>query len=294
MKEITAIVQGKELAIVKSLLKVTKERHADFVVKKFRTGSVGDKTLITFRVDPRFFKVILEKFAYNDITIMNREKEVTDFIEERKEHKKNKLRSSGWADIQTQKNNISAEALERFANAGEFDKVLKETYSVLGSDIEIVKKAKTLLSDSICIAIDKILNEAETNKSKAEESIDKLLRIASNNELKNSQKTKERIKAGKAAIKVCLMYKDFQTDLIQIANHYKINNEINIKAVIKFSEIVKEKKNDLSDEIIDSLKLLNTRWVRIAFDSVQSKLKKKEVNSINYLIDFVSSLREAA
>ena len=126
MKEITAIVQGKELAIVKSLLKVTKERHSDFVVKKFRTGTVGDKTLITFRVDPRFFKVILEKFAFNDITIMNRDKEVTDFIEERKEHKKNKLRSNGWADIQTQKNNVSAETLERFAHDGEFEKVLKE------------------------------------------------------------------------------------------------------------------------------------------------------------------------
>ena len=294
MREIIAIVQGKELAVVKSLLKVTKERYPDFVVKKFKTGTVSDKTLLTFKVDTRYFKIILERFAYNDIVIMNREKDVTDFIEERKEHKKKKLRSSGWADIKSQKTNISAEILEQYSKNGEFERVLKETIPDLGSEYEIVKKAKSLLSESICNAIEKLLDEAEITKSKAAESIDKLLRIASNNELKNAQKIKERIKAGKAAIKVCLMYENFQTDLIQIANHNKINNEVSIKAVIKFSEIVKANKNNLSDEIIDSLKLLNTRWVRIAFDSVQSKLKKKEVNAFNYLIDFVESLREAA
>ncbi|MEE9431287.1 MAG: hypothetical protein V3V16_09615 [Melioribacteraceae bacterium] len=294
MKEITAIVKGKELAVVKSLLKVVKERHADFVIKKFKTGTVGDKTLITFRVDDRYFKNVLEKFAFNDIAIMNREKEVIDFIEERKEHKKNKLRNSGWADIKTQKKNVSAEELEVMCKNGEFDKVLKETHATIGSDIEIVKKAKTLLSESICNAIEMIFQEALSHRSKVEESIDKLLRIASNGGLKNAQKRKERIKAGKTAIKICYMFEEYQTELIRIANHNKINNEVNIKAIVKFSGIVKEQKKNMSKEILDSLKLLNTRWIRIAYDSVESKLKKKEINAYNYLLNFVDTIREAA
>jgi len=294
MREITAIVKGKELAVVKSLLKVIKERHSDFTVKKFKTGTVGDKTLITFRVDDRYFKNVLEKFAFNDIPIMNREKEVIDFIEERKEHKKKKLRNSGWANIKSHKENISAEELEKFAQNGEFDKILKETRAVIGSDIEIVKKAKLLLSASVNKAIEMIFEDALNNRSKVEESIDKLLRIASNTELKNIQKQKERIKAGKTAIKLCYMFEEYQTELIRIANHNKINNEVNIKAVIRFSEIVKSQKNNLSEEILDSLKLLNTRWIRIAYDSIETKLKKKEINSFNYLVNFIDKIRDAA
>ncbi len=294
MKEITALIEPKEIITVKSILSVLKEKYPDFHVKKFKIGKVSEKRIITFKVDNKYFKTTLEKFAFNDISILNREKTVVDFIEERKEHKTNKLRSRGWGEVKSQKSNITPEDLDRFAAEGEYEKVLKETKSVPGSDYEIVKKAKSLLTQAIENAIDKDFELAQEDKYKAQESIDKLIRIASNPELKNIQKIKERIKAGEMAIKICLLYDELLLELISIANNNKVNNIVNIKAAIAFSGKVPKKKKDITDEILEGCKTLNTRWLKIAFEPVQTKLKKKEITAFYKLIGFIEANRNAA
>ena len=294
MKEITALIDQKEFITVKSILSVLKDKYPDFHVKKFKMGKVGEKKIITFKVDNKYFRTILEKFAFNDIQIMNREKAVVDFIEERKEHKTNKLRSRGWNEIKSQKNNITPENLEKFTEQGEYEKVLKETRSVPGSDYEIVKKAQSLLSTAIENAIAKDYELAQEDKYKAQESIDKLIRIASNPELKNMQKIEERIKAGETAIKICLLYDELLLELIPIANNNKVNNIVNIKAAIAFSEKIPKKKSNIPEEISEGCKSINTRWLKIAFETVQTKLKKKEITAFYKLIGFIEANRNAA
>ncbi len=294
MKEITALIDPKELITVKSILTVLKEKHPDFHLKKFKMGKVGEKKIITFKVDNKYFKLTLEKFAFNDISILNREKAVIDFVEERKEHKTNKLRSRGWGEVKSQRSNVTPEDLDRFTNEGEYEKVLKETRAVPGSDIEIVKKAQSLLSTAIENAINKDYQLAQEDKYKAQESIDKLIRIASNPELKNVQKIEARINAGLTAIKICLLYDELLSELIPIANNNKINNLINIKAAIAFSEKIPKKKSNIPEEISEGCKAINTRWLKIAFETIQTKLKKKEITAFYKLIGFIEANRNAA
>lgn len=294
MKEITVLIQKKEVITVKSILTFLKEKYPGYTVKKFKMGRVSEKRIITFKVDNKYFKATLEKFAFNNIQIMNREKAVVDFIEERKEHKTNKLRSRGWGEVKTKRNDITPEDLEKFTAEGEYEKVLKETRPVPGSDIEIVKKAQSLLALSIENAINKDYKLAQENKYKAQESIDKLIRIASNPELKNTQKIEERIKAGSTAIKICLLYDELLSELIPIANNNKINNIVNIKAAIAFSEKIPKKKSNIPEEFSEGCKSINTRWLKIAFETVQTKLKKKEITAFYKLIGFIEANRNAA
>ena len=294
MKEITALIEPKELITVKSILTVLKEKHPDFYVKKFKMGKVGEKKIITFKVDNKYFKLILEKFAFNDISILNREKAVVDFVEERKEHKTNKLRSRGWGEVKSKRSNITPEDLDKFASEGEYEKVLKETKAVPGSDIEMVKKAQSLLSTAIENAINKNFQLAQEDKYKAQESIDKLIRIASNPDLKTAQKIKERIHAGETAIKICLLYDELLPELIPIANNNKINNIVNIKAAIAFSGKIPKKKSNIPPEISEGCRTINTRWLKIAFETVQTNLKKKEITAFYKLIGFIEANRNAA
>ncbi len=294
MKEITALIEPKEFITVKSILSVLKEKYPDFHVKKFKIGKVGEKKIITFKVDNKYFKLTLEKFAFNDIQIMNREKAIVDFIEERKEHKANKLRSRGWSEVNAQKSNLTPEDIEKFALNGEYEKILKETKTVPGADLELVKKAKSVLSEAIENAIEKNYQSAQEDKYKAQESIDKLIRIASNQELKNIQKIDERINAGLTAIKICLQYNELLLELVSIANNNKLNYIINVKAAVAFSQKLPKKKNKTPEDIAEGCKTINTRWLKIAFETVQTKLKKKEITAFYKLIGFIEANKNAA
>ncbi len=87
--------------------------------------------------------------------------------------------------------------------------------------------------------------------------------------------------AGKAAIEISSKHKKYYHNLINIANNSKLNNIINVKAVITYANFY----NDLTDEEIEKLpdvvKLLNTRWLKIAFETVQQKLTSEEIDVFN-------------
>ncbi len=301
LKSITLLIKEKDQVVIKSILDFMKDRFKNFAAFKYSTGIIGEEVLISFKVRKEFYATILEKLAYNDVQIMTKDKSTTKYVEDKVEHKKQKLRSRGWKELSLQTKQISFEELEILCREGRIKEVAKEAKGGIGSSGEIISKAKNILSETTFIAIDNLLKDVEENISNKQNVIDELLDIATDSDLKLFQKREEMTKAGESAISLSTESEDLYHNLIKIANNTKLENILNLKAAIYLSGIVTRivDQNLLLDEdkqidTPDVVKLLNTRWLMIAFDSISNKLDADEKASFNQLIDFIESKRNAA
>lgn len=288
---ITILIKEKDLVPVKAILNFLNEKYSTFSVMKFRTGFIGEDRLISFKIKNEFYPIVLEKFAYNDIPVIMKDKKVLEFIDEKKLQKKRKLQTKGWSEISVSKKQISFSDLIKLAEDGKIKEIAKEAKGGIGANIEIVKRAKQLLSTTIGNAIKNLMEYSE-KVGKKQEVINQLILVASDKDLKLFHKHEDMNNAGAAAIEISTKHKKYYHNLIDIANNSKLNNIINIKAVITYANLF----NDLSDEDIektpDVIKLLNTRWLKIAFETVQQKLTYEEIEVFNHFIALVDEKRK--
>jgi len=291
IKTITILVKDKEISVIKSILKYFKDKYKGFSVTKYRTGNIGEDTIISFKVHVGFYSKILEKFAYNDIPIIMNNKKEIKFVDNKKEEKRRKLRSQGWSDLSVDRKQVSFQELEELSVQGKIRKVAKEAKGGVGSKIEIINKAKELLSNTILNAIEHLIGYSEGSNRKKEEAIHELLQIASDKDLKTFQKKKEMFKAGEAAINIALSDETLFQNLITIANYSKLDHLINLKAAIGLAGIVLCVEENDKIDFSNVIKSLNTRWLKIAYETVQQKLSNEEQTSFNDLISFVESKR---
>ena len=294
IKSITLLINERDFASVKAILKFLNDKYSEFTVMKYKTGKIGEEILLSFKVHRQFYPKVLEKFAYNDIPLIMQDKDASEFIDEKKEQKRQKLRAQGWSEISRSKNQISVSDLHKFSENGKIKEVTKEAKGGVGSSLEIVKKARDLLKSTIENAIKNLIICAEEKIGKNQEVIDQLILIASDKDLKLFHKYDEMIKAGTLAIELSIKYKNYYHNLIKIANNSKINNINNVKAIISFAELYHNCSEDEKDKLPDVVKLLNTRWLRIAFESIQQKLTNDEIEIFNYFIEFIEEQRKAA
>lgn len=293
-KPITILAKDKDLEVLKSILKYFKSRYRSFAVKKYRTGHIGEDILISFRVSKEFYSEVLSKFAYNDISVIMNNKEDAQFLDQKKEEKRKKLRSQGWSDLNVDRNNISFQELEELSDQGKIKEVAKEARGGVGSKIEIITKAKELLGQTILNAIESLIQFAEEKFSNKEAAIKQLLLIASDKDLKSFQKKQEMIKAGNAAIEIALSDERLFSYLVDIANNNKIDNVINLKSSVALAGLVLSIEDNDEVELPDVEKSLNTRWLKIAFETVQQKLSAEEQKQFKDLLNYIEEKRTAA
>jgi len=294
IKSITILVKEKDLASVKAILNFLKEKFSRFSIMKFRTGKIGEDILVSFKVSSEFYPKVLEKFAYNDIPLIMKDKDSLDFIDEKKEQKRKKLRAQGWSEITVHKSHISLTQLQKLANEGKVKEVAKEAKGDVSSKIEIVNKAKSLLTHTIDIAIENLGKYAEDGIGKSQEAIEQLILIATDKDLKLFHKHEEIKKAGFTAIEISLSHKNYNDNLISIANNSKLNHLINIKAAISLADLIFPEPDQYIKIVSELEKSLNTRWLKIALESSKQKLSSIEIDSFNELIEFVESKRKQA
>lgn len=290
IKSITILIKERDLASVKAILNFLKEKYPKFSAMKFRTGELGQDILVSFKVKNEFYPKVLEKFAYNDIPLITKDKDSQDYVKEKKEVKRKKLRAQGWSEISVSKQQVTINELNKFSEQGKIKEIVKEAKGGVRSNIEIVKKAKHLLSPTINIAIENLTSYAEERIGKREDTIEELMLIATDKDLKLFHKYEDQRKAGLTAIEISLSHKNYHSYLIKIANHSKLNHLTNIKAMLALANLYKESKEDN----VDTIKLLNTRWMKIAFETIQQKLTPEEKEEFNSFINFVEDERKAA
>lgn len=294
IESITVLIKDKDLASVKAILNFLKEKYPNFSAMKFRTGQLGKNILVSFKVRKEYYPKILEKFAYNDIPIMLKDKNSLEFVEEKKEIKRKKLRAQGWSEITVSKKQTTLHELAKWSEAGKVKEVLKEAKGDVSSKIEIVKKAKALLTPTINIAIDQIEKYAAERIGKREDAINELLLIASDKDLKLLHKHNDLKRAGLTAIEISLSHENYYDYLIKIANHSKLNHFTNIKALLALAQLYFAIQDENTKEFPDVIKLLNTRWLRITFETTQKNLSEEEKSQFNNFLNIISEKRTAA
>ncbi|MFZ1289995.1 MAG: hypothetical protein WAR79_07885 [Melioribacteraceae bacterium] len=301
IKTITILIKEKDLTVIKSILDFLKDKHKDFSVMKYKTGKIGEDVLVSFKVHKIFYPHVLEKFAYNDIPVIIKDQSVIDYIDEKKEQKKQKLRARGWKEISVHIKQITFQELDELINEGRIKEVAKEAKGGVGTNSEIVQKAKNSLTHTVDVAIENLIRYAEENPKRKQNAINELLDIATDSDLKLFQKRSEMIKAGEAAIAIAINNEELYENLISIANNNKLENILNIKSTIYLSGIILsiDENNQTLDtdkqvELPDVVKLLNTRWLKIAFETVLNKLSDEEKNNFNELVSFIEEKRKVA
>lgn len=298
---ITLLIKEKDQGTIKSLLSFFKERYNDFSVIKYRTGKIGEDILVSFRISKNYYSQVLEKFAYNDIPVLLKDQSTIEFIDEKKEQKKIKLRARGWKEISVHVKQITFSELENLSQQGKIKEVAREAKGGVGANPEIVQKAKNILGYTVDVAIDNLLKYSEENPTKKQNAINELLDIATDSDLKLFQNRNEMIKAGEAAIALAINNEELYDSLILIANNNKLENILNVKAAIYLSGIIlsvdeASQELDTENQIVlpDVIKYLNIRWLRIAAEIVWNKLTEEEKLSFDNLLSFIEDKRKVA
>lgn len=293
LKSITVLTTEKELVSIKSILKFLKSRYSGLSIVKFRTGMIGDNTIVSFKVNSEFYPLVLEKFAYNDIPIIMKDKGEANYVEEKKEEKRRKLRSEGWSEISSSNKQITIEELNRYCDEGKIKEIINEAKGGVRSSIQIIDKAKKLISATVKIAIKNLINYAEEKLGKRPDAIDQLILIAIDKDLRLFHKTDEANEAGITAIQISLTHANYYEYLIKIANNTKLNNLINIKAANALAELYLT-NYDEKIELPDVVKGINTRWLKIAYETAYQNLSDKEIEKFQHFIEFIEESRKAA
>ncbi len=293
LKSITVLTNEKDLVSIKSILKFLKERYSELLIVKFRAGLIGDNTIISFKVNSEYYPIVLEKLAFNDIQIIMKDKEEANFIENKKEQKRRKLRAQGWSEISSNKKQITIEELKRFSDEGKIKEIILEAKGGIRSSLEITEKARKLLSATVKIAIKNLINYAEEKLGKRPDAIDQLILIATDKDLKLLHKIDETNEAGLAAIQISLTHQNYYEYLIKIANNTKLNNFMNIKAANSLAELYLS-NSDEEIQLPDVIKDINTRWLRIAFESAKKNLSYEEIEKFEHFVEFIEESRRAA
>lgn len=294
IERISLLTSDKELSTIKTILNFLKDKHPNFKVMKFRTGKIGEHNLVSFKVEHKFYAIVLEKFAYNAIPVIMRDKRAKEFIDHKKEEKRRNLQVQGWAEISTKRNPITLEELEKLAENGKLKEIIREAKGGIGSDRDIVQKAQSLISQTVENAIGNLINFALEKPGRCESIIDELLLIASDKDLKIFGKNEEMRNAGIASIELALGHKYYFDKIIRIANDPKLENIINIKAAIALADNYSSNKEENPEKLPNAVKHLNTRWLKIALETVRSKILGKDVEKLNSFIRFIEEQRQAA
>lgn len=290
-RPITILIKERDLVPVKAILNFLSDKYLNFRVDKFRTGKIGEDILVSFQVSDKFYRKVLEKFAYNDIPIIMKDQKALDFIDSKKEQKKRKLRAQGWSEIIKANKQLTLKELNKLINKGKVKEVIREAKGGIRSKQEIVNKARKSLSETIYIAIDNLITYSEENNGKTQEAIDQLILIASDKDLKLFHKNEEMTQAGLTAIDLSCSNKKFYHNLISIANNTKLSNFSNIKAAIALADLVypsSDEKIRIMNEIIKSL---NLRWLNIALETISHKLSQEEADLVQNFLKLVTSKR---
>ena len=293
LKEITLVIGENEEPALKSILDLFKKKFSSFELTKYSKGSLGDESIITFKVNKQFYATLVQKLAYNDLRLFRKDEEAKEIVDEiiRQKRKAVVLPSSGWDAVRSKKKSISQEQLEEFAVDGNYNEILNVVKDPVNHPAEIVNLAKKLLSDSIAISINRTYSDAIERKKEPQKQLKELLKIASDKKIKNAGKLKELKEAGFYAIELCLSETDLFPKLIDIANNSNLRSVINIKAAIEFADRIFNDQDRFADEIKLAVKKLNTRWLNIAIETAIKDFSGKEIERFNKLIRFIDEQR---
>lgn len=289
-KKISVEVHENEAAKIKQFIVSLADIRNSVSVKKMEGGNESKSDFYIFTIEIEVLKDFVLKLSKVDLKIVSQE-EINDKL--RGTIKSNAAYNSAVdtdinpADLKELK---KIKTIEDFIKDGEY-KVLLDIVKDIRLEQNKRNRAETALPAAVKRAIDINYEEGLLSKRRAFVSLDELVEIATNSQLKNLRLNHILENAGFRAIEICTNYSDFADELIKIGNNIKMPNIISIKSVIKFSEIVIKDsttfKSDYEADVVYAIKNTNLRWLNIAYDSVEKTLTDEERVWFDNFMNFI-------
>ena len=289
-KKISVEVHENEAAKIKEFIVSLADIRNSVSVKKMEGGNESKSDFYIFTIEIEVLKDFVLKLSKVDLKIVSQE-EINDKL--RGTIKSNAAYNSAVgsdinpADLKELK---KVKTIEDFIKDGEY-KVLLDIIKDIRLEQNKRNRAETALPAAVKRAIDINYEEGLLSKRRAFVSLDELVEIATNSQLKNLRLNHILENAGYRAIEICTNYSDFADELIKIGNNIKMPNIISIKSIIKFSEIVIKDsttfKSDYEADVVYAIKNTNLRWLNIAYDSVEKTLTDEEKIWFDNFMSFI-------
>lgn len=295
-KKIVVKLDNKELPKLKSILALREGELADLNVTGLRYGKLGDEVVISFNIDDKHHQAIIEKFIYNDLKILQPDDDTMKIIENAQVPASMGFRYSkttSWDDLKEKASAAAGSgacALEESIASGNYEKVIQ-----ISKDINIshdtIERAKKGISKALVNAIENNFQKGLHNKYEATKYISALIKIASDEKLKNLRQYDSIKSAGYKAIELCETHPENLYELIKICNNSSLVNSVNITAAIVFARNTLSIEEEQKENLDYASKNLNVRWLQIAFDIVEFEFGPIEVEQFNALVDYVKAHR---
>lgn len=287
-QKIVLKIKDEELVLIKNLLKTLKDSTKTMEINSFRYGTLGDDNLVSFNVDGDNLDLVIENLLSNGIKILQPDQE------KRKSSKvsANDLTASQRYNQDEDRKLVARESpslqLEVAMKKGDYETVIKLSKD-FRNGFEVINKAKENIDAAILTAIDKAYSKGLKSRFEVDSSVDILMKVAGDKNLKAFNKVGIQKTAGLKSVSLCEGNIDQTNNLIRICNNSLLPSIICLKAAAAFAKIIEKFPQKSEEELTVASKNLNIRWLRIAIDMTGPELPQNETDIILNLIEALQS-----
>ncbi len=292
LKTVFAEIPKEDKDKLESILKVFKLTFSDVVIKDLEFDEIDRNYLVSLKITPKHYKVLIEKFTLNKIGILTDDPDAESVID----HAKSRLRKKetrgfdGW-DTQVKVGKPKRKAsLEQIVADGDYLEVIRIINDITASP-EKRDKAKEMLDEAVKIAIKKYYEQSLINPRMIDGSISGLLAIATNGFLKATKREKLTQHAAQIALDIALSDPDYYEKLIIMGNDRYLTPLINLKAIIAFTKKTFFNKNKYRVQIKFAFRYSNLKWLVKAYEAAKDKLTAEERKLLKTYVTYVNQAR---
>ncbi len=283
----------EEIDEVREALVEFKKEFPKVKLGKPKFGELSKKIIITFKVESGYTSELIQIFTAHYIKVLATTNEIKKKVFEATASYVEALarQDKGWDELKIEQPEMSVSELEVFAQKGNYQEVIKIAGDLFHYGETIVKKAKDVLNISLQKAIEKSIRAAEKSSEKAGSSINELIKIATSQKVKNYNKISIMRQAGLAAVIIAKGNPKYHYELIKITNNTHLDNLVNVSAFIALGEIIMPDPEKYPLELESARKLLNLRWLEIAFDVAEKLLDTMQKKKFSEFMKFLKEKR---
>ena len=288
LEKVVIISEEKDVMRIERVIDSISQINKSLILGKIIYGRVGKDMLLSFNTDKRYYRFMLEKLRLNNVKVLVKQNEVDEEKLMRYKRKGNGVENKGWDDLKKRgKNPLHVETM---VAEGRYQDILKAIKDIR-TDQKNAEEARIKLPEAIIVAIEKAKREFNESATKQEDSIKKLIEIASDSNLKYPQYSELTKNAILAAIDLSSQLTDQLYKLINICNNNQVHHIGPVKAAIMFASFIMEKPDLFDSDIQFAVKKLNRRWLMICYPLVEHELELKEKEQFNSFYDYISALK---
>lgn len=276
-----------------NIISLIQQTHSEFQIGIPRIGKLSNKLILSYKVNRDHFEDIVKLFAKYNVDIFTKDPKIIQLMNEPVKKPEILLNASDpvYEMIRVKKPLLSKSKLEELVKHGNYSELIKLSKDTLSYEAKYLEMAVEFIPAAVQIAVDNAYNAGLSNTLNVNHSITVLMEIASDKELSSLLKTEFMKLAGNYIIDLCEKNQFHIDRLLEVCNNNVIPRIINIKAAVKFSEIVFKEEGKYFASLSQAVKVLNVKWLDIGYEEIKFELNAKEDRAYKNLLEYVNTMR---